>query len=163
MLGLLGVIIPYVNQSVASNLFKLLFLGKIYNAYEIDKYLLMIVRNKFKHAHVYAIARVVYLTILWSHYLGVGFFAIDYMVYQTNYYGPNTPNVCWIFNSVLDYNITQSPWWIQYLYSLYFSVGNITTIAYGDIVARNPIEAVFVIFSMIVTIMLFTYFFKSIL
>jgi len=160
ILGLIGVIIPYIDQSVISNLFKLLFLGKLYNAYEIDRYLLMIIRNRYNRSHIYAISRVVYLTILWTHYLGVMFFSIDYTIYESNYYGPNTPNYCWIYNDLLDFNISQEPWWIQYLYSFYFSVGNITTIAYGDITAKNPIDAAFLIFSMIMTILLFTYFFK---
>jgi hypothetical protein len=42
-------------------------------------------------------------------------------------------------------------------------VGNITTIAYGDITAKNPLDALFLIFTMILTILLFTYFFKEIL
>lgn len=136
--GLIGVVIPYIGRNVALNYFKLLFLGKLYNAYEIDKYLLMLIRNHFTRSHLYAITRIVYITILWSHFLGVGFFAIDYSLYLNNSYGPNTPNHCWTYNSALDYNITQSHWSIQYLYSLYFSIGNITTIAYGDIVALNP-------------------------
>lgn len=50
---------------------------------------------------------------------------------------------------------------MQYLYSLYYSVGNITTIAYGDITARNPASAAYTIINMSVSILLFTFYFKS--
>ncbi len=34
-----------------------------------------------------------------SHYAGGIFYAIDLYIYETNYYGPNTPNLCWLYNS----------------------------------------------------------------
>ena len=40
-------------------------------------------------------------------------------------------------------------------------MGNITTIAYGDITARNPASAAYTIINMSVAILLFTFYFKS--
>lgn len=163
LLAFLGVLIPYVALDAASNYFKILFAFKLVTAYDLDKYLMLLVRNRFRKSHLYAMARIIFFMILWSHWLGVGFFALDYMVYASNYYGPNTPMYCWLYNSGLGagHDLTQEHWTIQYLYTLYFSVGNITTIAYGDITARNPVEAIYTIFNMTMSILLFTYFFKG--
>jgi hypothetical protein len=117
----------------------LLFATKLLSAYELDKYLLMWVKNKFKNSHIYGLGRIILLILLWSHWFGIGFFALDYWIYTNNIYGPNTPNYCWIYNSPLTINISDSEWYIQYLYSVYFSIGNISTIAYGDVVPRNPL------------------------
>lgn len=124
---------------------------------------MMLVRNRFRRSHFYAMARIVFFMLLWGHWLGVGFFAVDYQVYASNFYGPNTPNYCWVYNSGLNpgHNLTVQHWSIQYLYTLYFSVGNITTIAYGDITARNPITCLYTIFAMSMSVLLFTYFFKQ--
>lgn len=161
LLALISVAAPYVSLSLNTNYFKLLFFLKLIAAYDLDKYLLMYVKNRFKNSHIYGLFRLVFFIVLWSHWFAVGFFALDYWVYTTNYYGPNTPNYCWIYNSPLTFNISQAHWSLQYLYSLYFSIGNFTTIAYGDIVPRNPIESIFGIISMTFAILIFTYFFKS--
>ena len=124
---------------------------------------MMLIKSRFKKSHIYAIGRIVFLMILWSHWMGVGFFAIDHWVYRNNIYGPNTPNYCWIYNSALEHNISGAPWYIQYVYTLYYSVGNITTIAYGDITAYNPIDAGYVIIICTMSILLFTYFFKMLI
>ena len=97
------------------------------------------IKNYFKRSHWYSISRIVYIALLWSHYLGIGFFAVSYIVYENNSYGPNTPNHCWIYNSSIDLQVANNHWILQYFYALYYSVGNITTIAYGDIVPLNPI------------------------
>ena len=161
LVALISVAAPYFSLSLSFNYFKLLFIVKLIPAYDLDKYLLMYVKSRFKRSHIYGLFRLIMLIILWSHWFGVGFFALDYWVYSSNYYGPNTPSYCWIYNSPLNFNITQTHWTIQYLYSLYFSIGNITTIAYGDIVPRNPVEALYATFAMTFAILLFTYFFKS--
>ena len=93
--------IPYVSLSVASNYFKVLFLFKLVSAYDLDKYLSMLVRHRFGRSIAYAMCRIVFFMILWSHWLGVIFFAIDFALLESNYYGPNTPNVIWIYNSAL--------------------------------------------------------------
>lgn len=100
---------------------------------------MLFMQSRFEKSHIYSIVRIIFFMILWSHWLGVGFFAIDYMVLANNSYGPNTPNYCWVYNSGLNFNLSQAHWSVQYVYSLYYAVGNISTIAYGDITARNPI------------------------
>ena len=137
LLGFIGVLVPYLSQSLVSNWFKILFVGKLYTAFELDRYLFMLIRNRFNSSYLFSISRVVYLALLWAHILGVGFFAIDHHIYETNLFGPNTPNHCWIFNSGLGFSIVGEPWYVQYVFTLYYSVGNVTTIAYGDVVSRN--------------------------
>ena len=108
LIALVSIIAPYVSLSLTTNYFKLLFASKLLTTYELDKYLLMYVKNRFKRSYVYGLIRLVLLVILWSHWFGIGFFSLDYWVYTTNYYGPNTPNYCWIYNSPLNQNISDS-------------------------------------------------------
>jgi hypothetical protein len=75
-----------------------------------------------------------------AHYIGIGYFVISYWIYYNNIYGPNTPNVCWIYNAqAYSQIILLLDWRGQYLYTMYFSIGMTTTIAYGDITPLNPI------------------------
>jgi hypothetical protein len=72
--------------------------------------------------------------------MGIGFYLVSLWVYENNYYGPNTPNLCWIYNSWAFYQMRLLLTWSQaYLYVMYFSIGVVTTIAYGDITPKNPI------------------------
>ena len=107
LLGFIGVLIPYTTLELITNWFKVLFIGKIYNAYQLDKYLFMLIRNRFNSSYFFSIGRVLYLALLWAHVLGVGFFAIDNHIYHTNLFGPNTPNHCWIYNSGLGFSIAE--------------------------------------------------------
>ena len=81
LLGFIGVLVPYIVQSLVSNWLKVLFVGKLYSAYELDRYLFMLIRNGFNSSYLFSICRVVYLALLWAHVLGVGFFAIDRYIY----------------------------------------------------------------------------------
>lgn len=81
LLAFMGVLVPNISLNVTSNYFKILFGFKVITAYNLDKYLLMMVRNHFKRSHIYAMGRIVFFMLFWSHWLGVIFFAVDYMVY----------------------------------------------------------------------------------
>ena len=75
-----------------------------------------------------------------AHYLGIGFYLVGYYVYSTNYYGPLTPLICWLYSAqAYSQIVIDLEWKGQYLYTLYFSMGVTTTIAYGDITPLNPI------------------------
>jgi len=73
--------------------------------------------------------------------------------YSTNYYETN-----WI-NS---YVSNDSSWIITYVYSMYFILMTMTTVGYGDIVPKNPIENSYVLIVMIVCSALFGYTLNSI-
>ena len=90
------------------------------------------------------------LLYIGSHIIGIGFYLVDWYVYTTNYYGPNTPNYCWIYGSqAYTELIILFEWANQYLYVMYFSIGTMTTIAYGDITPLSPLSALYVIFAYI--------------
>ena len=96
--------------------------------------------------------------ILGSHYIGIFFYMIDYYVYVTNYYGPNTPNLCWIYNAqAFSQMILILPWYGQYEYTMYFSIGTMTTIAYGDITPLNPLETIYITLALLLYTVCFAY------
>lgn len=55
-----------------------------------------------------------------------------------------------------------APIWKQYLYSFYFSIVTLSTIAYGDITPQNPTETVLVMAMLAFLLLLYAYIFTQI-
>lgn len=99
IVAIISVTLPFATNSYTLNWIKLLFLPKIRTLYLIDKEYIRITQLSIKIHTFYLLSRLVLLLILGSHYTGIFFYMIDYYVYATNYYGPNTPTLCWIYNA----------------------------------------------------------------
>ncbi len=122
----------------------------------------LVFQNRLKL--IYQIARLVIFIFIVAHYLGIGFYILGYYIYSTNYYGPNTPNISWIYNSqAYSQMVTNLDWKGQYIYTLYFSIGVTTTIAYGDITPLNPLETLYIIFVLIINTLVFGYILSELL
>ncbi len=65
--------------------------------------------------------------------------------------------VCWIFSSTAFSPINTLPWYLQYFYSFYWGINQVTNISYGDIQGGNPIEVIYMIAVMCVSFMIFGY------
>ena len=50
-----------------------------------------------------------------------------------------------------------------YIYVMYYSIGIVSTIAYGDIIPKNPIEAIYCIFTYIANALIFGYLMNEII
>lgn len=143
ILGLIVVMMCFFSGNFTLNYFKVLFLLKLYNLYLIDVTFQRVLQFHRTRSTIYLVSRLVLLMVMSCHYLGGIFYAIDYYVYSTNYYGPNTPAWCWIYNAVAySQMVLNLPWWLQYEYCMYWSLATMTTIAYGDITPLNPMETV---------------------
>lgn len=140
VIAIISIAIPFISGTFALNWIKALFFLKIYTVYEIDKEFIRVSQLKIKYHTFYLLCRLILFLYLGSHYLGIWFYMVDYWVYANNYYGPNTPNICWIYNAqAYSQLVLLQPWYGQYLYTMYFSIGTMTTIAYGDITPLNPL------------------------
>ena len=143
LLGLIVVMACFFSGAFVMNYFKALFLLKLYNLYLIDVTFQRVLQFHRTRSTIYMVGRLILIMIMACHYLGGIFYAIDLYVYNTNYYGPNTPSWCWIYNAVAySQMILNLPWYLQYEYSMYWSLATMTTIAYGDITPLNPMETV---------------------
>lgn len=107
---------------------------------------------------VYLVIKLIILCYFYSHYMGIGFYLTSLWVYNNNYYGPNTPNLCWIYDAWAYYQMALFlPWTEQYVYIMYFGIAVTTTIAYGDITPKNPIECLYIIVALIAVTIIFGY------
>jgi hypothetical protein len=112
----------------------------------------------------YLVIKLTVVGVLYAHYMGIGFYLVSLWVYEHNFYGPNTPNLCWIYNSWAFYQMRLMLSWSQaYGYVMYFSIGVVTTIAYGDITPKNPIECCYIIFVLITITLILGYLMTEIL
>lgn len=165
VIGLISIIIPLIlRQYLAANIVKILFFPKILVLNHLDEKIVnvLILRTRAKTA--YLISRLIVFLILISHYIGIGFYMVSYYVYSTNYYGPNTPNICWIYNAeAYSQIILLLDWKGQYAYTMYFSLGMTTTIAYGDITPLNPLETFYIVFALVINCLVFGYILSEIM
>lgn len=164
LLGLLVVVVCFFSGAFVLNYVKLLFLLKLYNLHLIDTTFQRVLQFHRTRSTIYMVSRLILLMIMACHYLGGIFYAIDAYVYSTNYYGPNTPNWCWIYNAqAYGQMVLNLPWFLQYEYCMYWSLATMTTIAYGDITPLNPMETAYVIFMLVVSCITFAYILNNII
>ena len=88
---------------------------------------------------VFNLIKLILYAYFFAHFMGIFFYRVSLYVYESNFYGPNTPNIVWIYNSWAFYQMAFLPWYQMYSYIMYFSIEVVTTIAYGDITPKNPI------------------------
>lgn len=81
--------------------------------------------------------------------MNIFFYLVGLYVYNTNYYGPNTPMISWIYNSWAFYQMAFLEWYRMYAYIMYCGIAFVTTIAYGDVTPKNPVECIFIIWAFI--------------
>lgn len=123
-----------------SNWLKVLFFVKIVHLSQLNRRLKQVLIFQRKLNTLYLITRLVIFMILISHYGGIGFYMVGNYVYSTNYYGPITPLITWVYSAQAYSQLAVLQDWMgQYLYVMYFSIGVTTTIAYGDITPLNPL------------------------
>lgn len=142
IIGVLMVAICFFSENMILNYFKMFFYGKLLTLRKIDIIYQKMLVFHLKWNIIYLISRQIVIVLMSTHYLGVVFWSIDNYIYTNNYYGPTTPLLCWAFNANAYSQLAWEPWYYWYLYSFYFSLGTMTTIAYGDITPLNPIDTV---------------------
>ena len=57
----------------------------------------------------------------------------------------------------IDYTDALDSYGLLYLYALYWSIATMATVAYGDVVPKNPAEVIYACFAMFVATMSFGY------
>lgn len=100
VIGLVSLIVPVIlKQYYAANLAKIFFLPKIVVLNNLDAKIVNVLIFRARTKTFYLIGRLLVFMVMISHYIGIGFYMVGYYVYSTNYYGPNTPNLCWLYNA----------------------------------------------------------------
>ena len=143
-ISVLIVTVCFFTQDMTLNYVKMVFYFKFTTLHRIDTIYTRILVFYLKWNVVYIIFKQILVVLISTHYIGVIFFAIDYYVYSNNLYGPSTPARCWIYTAQAYTQLIWEPWYIWYLYSFYWSLGTMTTIAYGDITPTNPLDTVII-------------------
>ncbi|CAD8103904.1 unnamed protein product [Paramecium sonneborni] len=130
--------IPYINFVL---LLRITRVKKIFE--QIEE--ISLIREKF--AAPIDICKLLYFLILVSHMLGCAWHFVGQIELQSN------SQDCWLTR----YGYAEKDWIIRYVASLYFGTITAFTIGYGDIVPQNQFEQMFVIFTVLITSLIFGY------
>lgn len=93
---------------------------------------------------LYTVAKIFYMIAVVGHVLGCIFYAIDNTLIKQEYYGNIAENPSMYYQGQL---LCYSPIYSlseinRYLYCMYYIVSLLATVAYGDIIPKNPFENV---------------------
>ncbi|CAD8120687.1 unnamed protein product [Paramecium sonneborni] len=130
--------IPYINFVL---LLRITRVKKIFE--QIEE--ISLIRDKF--AAPIDICKLLYFLILVSHMLGCAWHFVGQIELQSNFEN------CWLTR----YGYAEKDWIARYIASLYFGTITAFTIGYGDIVPQNQFEQMFVIFTVLITSLIFGY------
>ena len=162
--GIVVVIVPLATGNLNANYGKALWFLKVYTAFLINNEYERMTQLHLTLNTCYLIFKIFVVFYWFSHFIGVGFYRVSLWVYQNNYYGPNTPNICWIYHATAYYQmVLLLPWTEMYTYIMYYSIALVTAIAYGDITPLNPIEVYYTIGVLLVITVLLGYLLTEIL
>lgn len=91
--------------------------------------------------------------------MGCIYFLLDVLLIEAQWY-PLEDH--WLISAQAISGLYYSPLWEQYLYSFYFSIVTLSTLAYGDITPLNPTEVAFVLCILAFLLMFYVYIFTQI-
>jgi hypothetical protein len=139
-----AIILIAFSQSPFSGLF--VYVATIMNFTYIERMeeaIDIMVFNKNTKKQIFALFKLLLANIFLAHFIGtmlVGLTLIE-----------TTPN--WIDK----FKISQSPWWVKYFYSVYWSSSIIVGGAFGDILINNIYEAIVLIFVILFGCLIFSF------
>lgn len=158
------IIAPLISQNIYVNVIKIFWFAKIYTTSRINLEYERLTQLNIFHSTAYLVVKLIVYCYFYAHYMGIGFYLTSLWVFNNNYYGPNTPNICWIYKAWAFYQLEITLLWpAKYCYIMYYSIAVVTTIAYGDITPLNPIEVIYTIFALLVVTIIFGYIMTEIL
>lgn len=135
------IVIPlsFLDYDIVINLFQLLFVIKVSRLARYDKQYLYLLSTQRFWKTCYKFARLILILLFYSHVLACIFFFIDYTLYLENYKDYVENEYLWLMNAQCMPNIVGQYGWLgRYLYALYWSIGTVSTVGYGDIFPMNP-------------------------
>lgn len=101
-------------------------------------------RSYDKLFKLYTVLKIFYMIAVVGHVLGCIFYAIDNTLIKAEYYGTIQQNPTMYYQGTLlcyspIYSLSQIN---RYLYAMYYIFSLLATVAYGDIIPKNPFENV---------------------
>lgn len=151
-------LVPQLRQ----NPLRFIILWRFYYLYRIDQSFFRLVHSKTGWYVFYTFMKLLLVFYLFCHYTGCSYYWIDYYIHKTNYYGPGQVTMMWTEYIYLWSPILAETWYLQYMYTMYYSVETFTTIAYGDNTPKNPLEAIFVLVFLIASAVMLSYIIEEI-
>ena len=144
------------------NPLRIIILWRFYYLYRTDQSYFRLVHNKTGWYVFYTFFKMLLIFYLFCHYTGCLYYWIDYYIHATNYYGPGQVTMMWTEYIYLWSPILAEPWYLQYMYTMYYSVETFTTRAYGDNTPKNPLETIFVTVFLIASAVMLSYIIEEI-
>jgi hypothetical protein len=98
LLAIISIIIPIASGSLPANWIKIVWVFKFYTVGRINDEFERATQLYISWSTTYLVIKLAAVGILYAHFMGIAFYLVSHWVYTNNYYGPNTPNICWIYN-----------------------------------------------------------------
>lgn len=140
------IILPldYFTYNLALNILKLLFILKIMRLSRYDREFLYLLSTHRLLKLIYKFSRLILIIMFYSHVLACIFFFMDYTFYTSNFNNYVDNGYLWLLTAqCMNDIVLQYGWAGRYLYALYWSIGTVSTVGYGDIFPANPWENLF--------------------
>jgi hypothetical protein len=147
MLAWTGILISVLAPSPLDNdlcYLGLLSLVFIYDIVYLKEVLFDLVRRNYWVYKCYILIKLIYWIIMYSHFIGCIFYAIDIYLIKNEAFGPFALNNPYYYQGTL---LAYTPIYMfddlnRYIYAMYYSFALVSTIAFGDIIGKNYYEDV---------------------
>lgn len=144
--------------SLGLSLLDLVIILKFFNVYRYNQLLTFYYFDDWSLL-LYEFVKYMILLALLCHIVACAFFLLDVSLIEANWY-PLQEH--WLISAQAMQNLYSASLSEQYLYSFYFSISTLSSLAYGDITPLNPTEVGFVVCILAFLLMFYVYIFTQI-
>lgn len=114
---------------------------------------------------IYKFLRMVFLIFFVTNLIACIYFSIDYYYYVQKGFNYQNGYLWLTGSSITNYIdiITSFDWYGWYIYALYWAVQTSSSVGYGNITPRNPVEVLYCNIVMLTTIVIFIFFAETVI
>lgn len=159
VLGYVSVFVFVVANTYELIYFKIVFYLMVNRLSQVDDVLQRKVELMKVRLAAYKLCRIILLLLFLVVWLASIFFAIDYHYYQQGPDATYSGTQLWLVDSAatnyMDIVLYYDDWRVWFGYSIYWCLQTVSMVGFGDVTAKNPVEATFV--SLVITLVVISF------